>query len=262
MEFIRCPKCGEFDESRTQCRCGYSAAAAAATAAPARPADTEKPPARKGGTGGCLLLLIGIGVFVWGAQEYWVSRGASEQPEDVDLAKLEAGERPGQNHIRLGKHLRLYPSLIFATPKSQKDSKDPPVSYSFYPIISPSHPELARVRIEDVAAAGDDMHLREFTVLVRTEQFTRLGQVPHGPAVENSIQGMVINSISSLSSDEAKLIKDSFPNLDTNRIVILEQDRMPASLLKSFGMMAGGALLVLLVVGSHFRGQKAASPAA
>jgi hypothetical protein len=100
------------------------------------------------------LLLIGIAVFVWGAQEYWVSRGASEQPQDVDLAKLEAGERPSQNHIRLGKHLRLYPSLIYATPKNLKDIEDPFVNYSFYPIISPSHPKVAMVRIEDIAAAG------------------------------------------------------------------------------------------------------------
>jgi hypothetical protein len=263
MEFIRCPKCGEFDERRTQCRCGYSAADT--PAAPARPADTEQPRVSKGGgtfgCGGCLLLLVGIGVFVWGAQEYWVSRGATEQPEDMDLAKIEAGERPSQNHIRLGKHLRLYPSLIFATAKSQKDSKDPPIHYSFYPLISPSHPQLAKERIEDIAAAGDDPHLKEFTVLVRTEQFKRVGEVPHGPVVENSIQGMVINSISSLSADEAKLIKDSFPNLDTNRLLILEQDRTPASLFKSFGIMAGGAVLVLIVLASLLRGQKAASPA-
>jgi hypothetical protein len=71
---------------------------------------------------------------------------------------------------------------------------------------------------------------------------------------QDSVKGLVINRIDSLDSEEEKLIKENFPSLDIDKVLILEQDRTPASLFKSMGMMAGGMLLALVGVGLFFVG--------
>ena len=55
----------------------------------------------------------------------------------------------------------------------------------------------------------------------------------------------MINAITSLGSEEEKLIKQGFPQLDVKNLLIIEEDRQPASPLKSFGMMGGGVALIV-----------------
>jgi hypothetical protein len=257
-EFIRCPKCGELDERRSQCRRGYSsAAAAAAAAAPVQRRSAPGCLAAIGGRVALLLLVISAVVFYLGYQEYSVSKGATEQPEDVDLAKLEAGEKPAQNHIRIGKHLRLYDELIYVYSSRDKNKSDPSLTDCFYPIISPAHPDLVKLLANDGKDVKDDpAPIKNFAVLVKTNQFHRLADVPRKDPVQDSLQGMVVNDIKELSAQETKLIKESFPTMDTSKIIILEQGRTPTSHLQSFGMMGGAALVALVVIGLFFLGRK------
>lgn len=257
MEFIRCPKCGEFDEKRTQCRCGYSAAAAAAAVASKRQQAQQSPGclgvlARAvGGWVRGLLLLVSAGLIIWGYDQYTVSQGAAEQPQEIDLAKLEAGDQPGQNHIRIGKHIRLYPNLIYVISARDKNNNDPFLRHTFYPIISLSHPD----RPKNAAQAKEDpVPVKHFAVLVKTTAFRRLADVPAKAPVEASIQGMVVNSITQLSADEAKLIKESFPDMDTGKIIILEQGRTPSSGTQSLALMGGGILLAVFTLSLYFLG--------
>jgi len=52
-----------------------------------------------------IALIIG-GAFLafFGLQEYRVSMGTSAEPAQIDLAKVEAGETPSNNHWLLGEH--------------------------------------------------------------------------------------------------------------------------------------------------------------
>ena len=76
------------------------------------------------------------------------------------------------------------------------------------------------------------------------------------------MQGLVVNRISSLDSEEKQLVNQSFPRLDLNKVLILEQDRHPASLAKSLGMIAGGMVMVLISIGSFFIGRGGGQPPA
>src|SRR5262249_21346699 len=159
-----------------------------------------------------------------GYQEYKVGKGATEQPQEIDLAKLEAGEKPAQNHIRIGKHLRHYSNLIYSISARDQNNSDPHIWYSFYPIVSPSHPGLLG---KLVVHGRDKKQITGFAVLVKTSDFHRLSEIPRQDQEQDSIQGMIINSIRELDKQEADLIKESFPDLDLTQVLILDQGRKP-----------------------------------
>ncbi len=54
---------------------------------------------------GLILIVIGGAICFLGVQEYRVSSGTSSEPVDVDLAKLEAGEKPENNYVKIGEHV-------------------------------------------------------------------------------------------------------------------------------------------------------------
>ena len=68
-----------------------------------------------------------------------------------------------------------------------------------------------------------------FAVLVKTEKFDTVGDLPETFDRASSIEGLIINEIDSLDDDEEKLIQQSFPSLDLDEVLILEEDRKPAS---------------------------------
>src|SRR5215471_9082450 len=53
---------------------------------------------------GLLLLIVGGGTWAYGWSEGRVSEGTNEQAAAADLAKLEAGGKPDNNHITIGGH--------------------------------------------------------------------------------------------------------------------------------------------------------------
>ncbi|MGJ8653936.1 MAG: hypothetical protein ACSHX8_11730 [Opitutaceae bacterium] len=55
----------------------------------------------------------------------------------------------------------------------------------------------------------------------------------------------MINRIESLDSEEAGLLRESFPHINLDEVWIVEEGRLPSSQGKSVGMMAGGGLLML-----------------
>jgi hypothetical protein len=217
------------------------------------------------------LVLIGLGcaIVFWGFQEYRVSEGTSTEPVAVELDKLEAGDELPNNHIKIGEHIGVMGGVIYEYSQSKYSTAEPTastsVSVAYYPIISTSHTfarEMAKLQ-ENVLPGGLGANILDqltiptidsFTVLVKTKQFDSVGDIPSGFLHQDSVKGLVINRIDSLDSEEEKLIKENFPSLDIDKVLILEQDRTPASLFKSMGMMAGGMLLALVGVGLFFVG--------
>lgn len=212
-----------------------------------------------------VLLIVGGGFLSFvGGQEFLVGRGASSKPVAVDLARLEAGEAAPNNHLRVGEHIALYPACVYSYQTTKHAAGDPSpsakVNYCFYPIISREH-EFIRdlselnAKYHGMGNVPDNIpapEIRQFAILVKTRQFKTIGAIPGDIDTADSVEGLVVNQIDSLDGEEEKLIKESFPNLDVDRVLILEEGRRPASLVKSLGMMAGGVALVLGGLGLLF----------
>ena len=221
-----------------------------------------------------LALLIGGGVLTFlGFQEYQVAAGTSTEPEGVDLAEVEASGAPENPHIEIGPHWAVYGGSVYEYRQGRFETGDPEgstkVTHTYYPIVSDSHPFIqALAEVEDrygTLADVPDEELPELrggiAVVVKTRAFGTIDEIPDGFAREESIRGLVINRISSLDSEERRLLTESFPDLDVDQLAILEQNREPASPQRSLGMMGGGVLLSLAGLGwllRHYLGGRAA----
>src|SRR5262249_45069768 len=133
---------------------------------------------------GLLLLIVGGGTWAYGWSESRVSEGTSEQALAADLAKLEGGAKPDNNHIKIGEHYSCYHPWVYSyyTKKKNRGAKatDPTsLSYVFYPIISLDHPfnqQLAALlakygSIDKIPDEVDLPQIDQFVVLVKTKRF-------------------------------------------------------------------------------------------
>jgi len=195
-----------------------------------------------------VLFVVGGAISYFGVREYRVSNDAAPHPVEVDLAELEAGRPPGDNHIRIGRHVAAYPATVYAYEISRfasrrKPGPDTRVSHCFYPIVSAASAETPE---KDLALEDLD---RSFAVLVKTRRFRTKASIPQQVSFNSSVRGLLINRIESLGEREERLIRMNFPQVDMEKVLILEEDRRPASALKWLGMVLGGPAMVLLGVG-------------
>ena len=195
-----------------------------------------------------LALIIGGGFLAFfGLQEYRVSMGTSAEPVQIDLAKVEAGETPTNNHWLIGEHAADYWGCVY---EYEEDTKR--ITHLYYPIISDDNPYFDKLE-ELITKHGGPNNIPEaeypdvdtFRVLVKTERFKKESAIPDGLSSDDSLQGLVINLIGSMDAEEERLIKQSFPKVNVDDVIILEEGREPASMMVSLGMLGGGVLLIL-----------------
>jgi hypothetical protein len=200
--------------------------------------------------------VIGLCLALVGWQEYTLMGHSRAEPAVVELAALERGEIPENVHLRIGRHWRAWDELIYRweIPQHQKEpDQNSTVKFVYYPILSSSHPYLKRVdeALErygswEAIPEQEQPKLDDFTVLVRSQRITRVGALPDGQWNESdAVQGLIVNGVRSLGIDERVLLQQSFPTLDLDAVLILEEDRKPASTVACLGMLGGGAMLLL-----------------
>ena len=253
--FIACPQCGAVGPSRQQCQCGYPDVG---------PGLGERFSRRlmRLTCGRVRILLIAAGAaFGWlGVQEFRLSLNSTPEPAEVDLAKLESGERAPQNHLRLGPHLALYNGSVYSISGRDKDKPNPSVKYAIYAVVSESHP-YGKLLKQMLAPAGDarepivleapaSLDLERVAVLVKTNRFKSVAELPQAPAAQTAVQGLAINQIQSLSDEESRLVREVVPGIDLDQVLILEEGRRPKSHLQSLGIAAAGVFCLLLGVWS------------
>jgi len=189
-----------------------------------------------------IMIVIGGCVIFAGVQEYRVGKDSSADPVDVPLADLEGGKALPDNHIRIGEHHRIYATSVYEYEYEDDDAREKPsskVKWTYYP-------EDKYDSLKKVPRGAKWPALKSFAVLVKTERFATIGDIPRKRKFIKSVQGLVINRIETLGDDEKRLIRSEFPKIDFDKIFVLEQDRKPETAATSIGMMvAGGAVAVI-----------------
>lgn len=198
-----------------------------------------------------LLILGGVG-FYKGVQELNVRLASGRTPLNVELLELESGMIPETYFLEIGSHWAVYDALIYSYNEGQRnDSSDElKLNYAFYPVISDQHPY--NVAIDKLLEEyGNNVpeklipEFRNFTVLVKTKRFKTVGDIPANWDYMESIEGLVINRLGKLESDEKALILDIFPALDLDTVLILEEGRSVSSIGLLILYFAGGGLFIL-----------------
>jgi len=234
-------------------------------------------------SGGFALLALCVVLGIYASQELKVSSGASASPVPADLAEIEKSGVAPDPHLLMGKHFALYSASVYEyeLERGETESTFVPdgtlINFCLYPVISKDHPyhaELAewrrRMRAGERADEPEIREIREVSVLVKTERFEIVGQIPDEAVWENSIQGLVINRIRSLQPDERRLIRDSLPGVDLSRVLILEDGRTPTStggsmMLFVLAALCGGGGIACFAIGKRLesrgrRGRRGPAP--
>ena len=173
-----------------------------------------------------VLIVIGGVVAFMGFEEFKVSSGASAEPVDVELATLEQGGELPNVHARITGHIAVYGGSVYEYEQGQNAGGAPgvgaKVNHCYYPILSIEHPF-----IQAVASDNENADFDNFAVIVKTDRFKTVGAIPDGIDAVDSIQGLVVNRITSLDSEEKDLVRQSFPGVNLDKLLILEDGRAP-----------------------------------
>ena len=194
---------------------------------------------------GCFLGLVGLGLIVFGYSEFRLAIRESGSPASFRLEDLEAGAKPSQNHVLLGRHVRLYSLAVYRAKAKEIGDPKARLDYVLVPIFSPEHPfykEWSKQREEG------NVRLDKLRVVLRTTRHATLADIPAWTVEEPSLEGMVVNDIQSLGKDEIALLREEFPGANFEDVLLIEEGRRPTSLLVSACCLVGGTLLAGLAI--------------
>lgn len=201
------------------------------------------------------VLIAGIGLVILGVKECRLASSAKDDPQAITCAQL-AEKGPGENvHIVMSDFLLLEQSYVYA----ERLGTWTEVWIPAVPFGGAYHTE-ARTRIERDGDNATMPPVTDLRVLVKlTDAKNEAGVSKAGQ--EETLQGMVINDVDSLDSEERKLLKESYPGIDFDKCWILETGREPGGLGKIILMILGGLVLSLGMIGFWIAGRSKGSAA-
>ncbi len=214
-----------------------------------------------------ILIIAGGAVAYFGYQEFSLARNAKPDAAEVALVEIENGSADLSNaHVVIGPHMADYYSSIFEYEAKDRSAEEPAdadkVNYTYYPILSEDHAfikaldELFAKYPDGIPEGVEEPKMENLAVLVKTKEFATVGDIPEELVAEASVQGLFVNKIAKLDDEEVDLLRQAYPGLQTDEILLLEKGRAPAGPVKSFGMMGGGAALAIVGLGLMVVGRR------
>ena len=181
-----------------------------------------------------------------GYKELTVASGSTSEPLDVRLSELEAGVVPENKHLRIGEHWKVFGGAVYQYKQGSHRYGEPEASdevvYLYYPIVSTASKEVQ----------GDT--IRGFSVIVRTRRYETVGAIPPDDVkFAKSVRGLVLNEIERLDAEERQLLRESFTGVNFERLILLQEGRTPTPMWKNVGIIAGGAVAILLGLAGIYR---------
>ena len=199
-----------------------------------------------------LVMIIGGGILAFfGFQEMRLASGAKQEPATVSCADLIANG-PGDNAHVVLKDFFISPAFVYETGKSGANWRT--VWVPVVPMDGAYHQQVLKMVKPDGTLSGDLPVPKDIRVIVKSGKVRNESELDTLGS-QDTLQGMIVNKISSLGSKEKKILIQNYPTADLDSIYILEHDRKPASAGKSYGMMGGGLVLAALGVLGFFRKQ-------
>ncbi len=250
--YAPCPSCGtSMPAEATVCiRCGYDlqtarAFAAALSTMPMPDQRTSAAP-RSGRVAhsygsirfrlALVLLVMGGVLLMGGINELRLTNASSRKPETISLKGLAERGPQGNPNIILT-DFRLCNKFVQTT-RTNWGQKAERWESVWVPIVPQDEGLLGLFGAD---AAGRNIQAIIFSKHVGSKaELARLA-VPQ-------LRGMVINAISSLGADQLKLLQKSYPGIDFQRCLIIEEGHKPASAALLSFYLGGGGVLALIGV--------------
>ena len=193
-----------------------------------------------------LMVLGGFLIFL-GYKEMKLNAGAEDEPQVISAADLIANG-PGENkHVRVT-DLFMIEKCVYESP----DGEDDNYTRLWIPTFTAGEPWIEGYLLESERAQQlgyfDESAVDippSFQILVYTNKINSRAEFDRF-INRDVVQGMIINEISSITSENLRLLREEYPDLDPDNVLILEYERKPAGKGKVVGFFAGGLLLMLI----------------
>ena len=191
-------------------------------------------------------MIVGGGVLVFLAvQDMRLNATAQKEPQQITCAELEKNGAGDNAHIVLQDFLLTTSAFVYEEQSGGRWSK---VWVPAVPLGGEYHRKVLSMLDEQGNLRGNLPTPAKVKVIVKSSKVANEREL-NQLADQDTLQGMVVNLISSLGSDEKKLLKESYPFVNFDDCHIVEVGRKPAGTGKLLGFGGGGAVLALLGVG-------------
>ena len=185
-----------------------------------------------------LLGIASVALIMLGFKEARLAAAASSTPQQLSCQQL-ATNGPGDNaHVVLTDLLLCGGSYVYA----ERNGRWTEAWIPAVPLGGAYHQQLAA--LGPVAEVPPPANIRVIVKLPSVRGDSDVARF----AAQEKLQGMVINDIESLGTEEKSILADGYPGVDFGRCWIVEQGRGPAGLGKIAGCIGGGLLLVVFLV--------------
>ncbi len=170
------------------------------------------------------VIVIGIGIFIYGCMEWQLKTVAKESPRPITAAEL-AASGPGDNAHIILTNFSLCNDFVIETSSKTK---------TWRKVWVPAMP------------AGQAFNSGNVRIIIKDSSCRSEADV--ASMSFGSIQGLVINKISSLGSKEKSLLQQSYPGSNFSTCWIVERNRKPMAAGLVVTLMGGGGFAALIGV--------------
>ena len=173
---------------------------------------------------GIVILVLGCIMMFYGYKEWRLCTAASTTPDDITLEALIARGPDGNPNVRVSDFM-LGDNFVYFTDDS---------GLRWTNVLIPAVPKTM---------GEQSAHVLNPQVIVKTAHVASEDDVDTLRS-RPKVQGLVINRIEELGSEEKEMLRQDYPGLDFNKCIILEEGRQPSEFIKVF-LMGGGGLALL-----------------
>ena len=197
-----------------------------------------------------MIAAVGVGSIVYTYYELQVSSGATEVPRSVTCQQLIDRGIEDNPHVLVTEVIagQNYFTRVKLTKeeKAAGNTANKPWEAVYLPLL-PLTPELKTrfARGEQVIPPPPAHLVRIILFSCKIKNKEELGQIF---TPEGAVQGLIVNPVSKLSSETENMLRQAYPGIDLNQVLLLEQGRKPMSQEFATGLLIGGASLIGIAV--------------
>lgn len=188
------------------------------------------------------IVIGGIVLAVYGHKERSLAQGAEAEPRTVTLRELEDGGTGSNAHVVV---TDFVPLVDFIVVRTKERSSDPEKwEQSWIPLVPSDSEHVKRLLASDESEKLPTPRVR---VVLKTGSGTQAGLESY--LRKQSIQGMIVNAVESLGSEEQGILRQRYAASDVARLLILEEGRTPTKTPLATAMFFAGLCIALAGVG-------------
>jgi hypothetical protein len=172
---------------------------------------------------------------------------AKETPQRISAAELEA-KGPGDNaNIVLTDFLLCEQGYIYEYKKKRIGGNETwtKVWVPIVPLGGAYHTQVLSMLGPNGEIRGELPRPQNIKILVKSTKARSESDIAAMGAAD-TLEGLVINKIESLGSDEKQKLAESYPGIDFSQCYIIEAGRKPMGIPQVLGLMGGGGALALV----------------